>query len=646
VAFDSGNLKPVAEAIKAKYGDKEIIIAADNDQYYENRNPGLEKAWEAAKSIGSYVVKPEFKDVSMKPKDFNDLHILEGADAVRAAVLQRDEKSEKSDESNAGFHLTEDGLFYVFRKNGETLRVSDYISQLAFVKESDGTTSRLVEFKDHKGRLEKAVLQPKIFANHGEQLKIYLASKGFVYSGNPRVRSKLTEYLLESVPDKEVRLIRKIGFTDGAYMRPDKIIGKLSDEIMFDASANDAAFSSGGTAESWIINVSMYCRNNSRLMFSVSAAFASMLLKACGISSGGFHLSGASSAGKTTCLRVAASVFGSPSYVKTWKTTDNAVENTAFKRNDALLVLDELSEMSRKAGDVAYMLSDGEGKDRLDKNCNARELYKWRLLFLSSGEVDLTSHLAESNKQLKAGQEMRFINIPAKSAEGGYGIFESLHGFADIPDFAKHLQRNAEKHYGAVSIKFIEKVLEASDIRESYDYDYGRVKATRLPLNASEQDKRVFERFMFVGFAGELATKYGLTGWNSGESYEAAVKCFNDWLRIKGGVGNFEDKRLMDQTRAFFDLHGCSRFFDLDSFQEQKINNMAGYKRVLPEKTVFYVFTSTFKNEICKGFARDQAIEILKKNGILTFGDKNECYQQKATPHGNKRVYVFESDKL
>ena len=65
------------------------------------------------------------------------------------------------------------------------------------------------------------------------------------------------------------------------------------------------------------------------------------------------------------CLRVVASVFGSPRFVTTWEITDNALEQTALQSNDALLIMDEISEVKSqdKAGDVAYMLANGEGKN-------------------------------------------------------------------------------------------------------------------------------------------------------------------------------------------------------------------------------------------------------------------------------------------
>ncbi len=57
VAFDAGNLLPVAEVARSKYPDREIIIAADNDTATEG-NPGVTKATAAAVAVGGSLVVP------------------------------------------------------------------------------------------------------------------------------------------------------------------------------------------------------------------------------------------------------------------------------------------------------------------------------------------------------------------------------------------------------------------------------------------------------------------------------------------------------------------------------------------------------------------------------------------------------------
>src|SRR5699024_5370404 len=81
VAFNAGNLKPVAEALRAKYPALEIVIAADNDLRDDGTpNIGVEKAEEAAKAVRGRVVVPE---LGGRPCDFNDIPTARGLDAVR-----------------------------------------------------------------------------------------------------------------------------------------------------------------------------------------------------------------------------------------------------------------------------------------------------------------------------------------------------------------------------------------------------------------------------------------------------------------------------------------------------------------------------------------------------------------------------------
>ncbi|MGE5164659.1 MAG: DUF927 domain-containing protein [Sphingobacteriales bacterium] len=55
---------------------------------------------------------------------------------------------------------------------------------------------------------------------------------------------------------------------------------------------------------------------------------------------GGVHLRGPSSVGKTALLRSAASVYGPPSFLRSWRATANALEATAEQHTDTLLALD------------------------------------------------------------------------------------------------------------------------------------------------------------------------------------------------------------------------------------------------------------------------------------------------------------------
>lgn len=89
VAFDAGNLRPVAERIRARYPRGHLVVAADNDRWTTRpvENPGVHYATQAAREVGARLVVPEFASLDTKPTDFNDLHAAEGIAAVLAQLL-------------------------------------------------------------------------------------------------------------------------------------------------------------------------------------------------------------------------------------------------------------------------------------------------------------------------------------------------------------------------------------------------------------------------------------------------------------------------------------------------------------------------------------------------------------------------------
>jgi len=72
-AIDAGNLKPVAEAVRADLPDAHIIIASDDDRITPG-NHGLAKAREAARAVGGELVRPRWpRGAPLELSDFNDL---------------------------------------------------------------------------------------------------------------------------------------------------------------------------------------------------------------------------------------------------------------------------------------------------------------------------------------------------------------------------------------------------------------------------------------------------------------------------------------------------------------------------------------------------------------------------------------------
>ena len=97
VAFDAGNLRKIADALRAKYPDAVIVLCADDD-YQTEGNPGLTKATEAARSVGALLAIPDFgANRPDKATDFNDMVSLTGLESVKLAIASAKPVEQKID---------------------------------------------------------------------------------------------------------------------------------------------------------------------------------------------------------------------------------------------------------------------------------------------------------------------------------------------------------------------------------------------------------------------------------------------------------------------------------------------------------------------------------------------------------------------
>jgi len=86
VAFNAGNLGPVAKAMRERFPELLLILCADDDAATEG-NPGMVKATEAARSVGGLLAIPNFGAERQDGRsDFNDMAGLHGLEAVKQAI--------------------------------------------------------------------------------------------------------------------------------------------------------------------------------------------------------------------------------------------------------------------------------------------------------------------------------------------------------------------------------------------------------------------------------------------------------------------------------------------------------------------------------------------------------------------------------
>jgi putative DNA primase/helicase len=436
---------------------------------------------------------------------------------------------------------------------------------------------------------------------------------------------EVKQYVNHVTPGKRMLNVPRTGWHDLKHRRvfvlpPDMVIGATAlredeEHVIFQSEAYDSDQRPvmSGSLGDWQSNEARLCVGNDLLVFSTCAAFAAPTLYLLGKDSGGFHLHGDSSMGKTTALRVAASVWGYP--MQSWRTTDNALEDTAERHNDVLLALDELSEIDpAHAAKVAYMLGNGGGKDRMGQHGVAQRKRHWRLLFLSTGEVTLADHSEAGGVKTKAGTEVRMVNLDA-DAGAGMGLFQTLRdienhdGKPNPAGFASLLKSSTEKYRGTAGPAFVECVIknESAVTKDLHAWVQDFVVKQQLPPEASGEISRVAERFGLVGAAGEVASKAGITGWKPGTAMRAASWCFQRWLSGRPTAGSSDLEKAIAGIRRFV-LSNESRFEDLDKNDPRTIPNRVGFRKAVGDGVEYLVPPEAFKTELCKGYGDSKKV--------------------------------------
>ncbi len=484
---------------------------------------------------------------------------------------------------------------------------------------------RLLEWRDRDGMCHQWAMPNALLQGDGVDVRRELAREGIAISPLKAARELLAIYLQVWPVDARARCVDRLGWNGGVYVLPGEVVGHNGETVVFqNSNLIEPAYAVSGTVAEWKTNLADLARGNSRVVFSICTALAGPLLELTGEDSGGFHFRGPSSTGKTTAQKVGASIWGDPvSFCRAWRTTTNGLEGLANLHNDGVLFMDELGQFDpREAGAGAYLLSNGRGKVRAGRTGAARESASWRLLFLSSGEVSLADLMSRAGEKPTAGQEIRLADISADSG-AGLGTFEELHGVADGAAFALALKDAASRYHGAVGREWLGMLVRDRGELGAVLADGIRQFIEKFaPDGCSGQVARVARRFGLVAVAGEIATRYNLTGWNEGESITAVGKCFVSWLDGFGWTGNREEKALLVQVRSFFATNGASRFQDI-RIANQHIINRAGFFRLNRDhQREFLVLSECFQREVCAGFDPKEAVKILRERGWLLPGSE------------------------
>ncbi|WP_154022954.1 TOPRIM and DUF927 domain-containing protein [Klebsiella oxytoca] len=661
-AIDAGNLQPVAQAMHQRYPNAQIIIAADNDIKPGEPNTGKDAAEKAAKAVSGWVALPPLGEKA----DWNDYLQQHGLEAATAAFKnsmyqpQEPEVSAKLQVINGGkkgaskpeslrphVESRADGIYWVEPKTDNT--TGEIINRESWLCSALNVVG--IGIDDNKTRY--LILRWRPFGSKGDTVQAIpfadigeregwrtLKAGGVNVTTKSGLRATLADWLQSCANGEVWRIAHATGWQCGAYIMPDgEIIGTPEQPVLFNGRSSAASgYSTSGTGQSWRESVGRLAFGNYSMMTGVAAALAAPLIGLAGADGFGIHLYEQSSAGKTTTANVASSLYGNPDVLRlTWYGTALGLANEAAAHNDALMPLDEIGQGADpvEVYKSAYALFNGTGKLQGAKEGGNRDLLRWRTVAISTGEMDLETFIASAGRKAKAGQLVRLLNIPMRRAV-------RFHEHANGKHHADALKDAYQHHHGVSGREWVKWLA---------DHQQEAVSAVRaaeerwrslIPSDYGEQVHRVGARFAILEAALLLGNV--ITGWDEQTCRDAIQYSYNAWLR-EFGTGNKEHQQIIEQTEAFLNAYGMSRFapFPYDP-SSLPISNMAGYRQKGghdADPMVFYTFPAAFEGEIARGFNARQFAEVLKKAGMLTPPTSGRGFQRKSPRIDGRQIRVY-----
>lgn len=558
------------------------------------------------------------------------------------------------------FQVVPSGVFHADEETGSKVFVCSHLEVVAYACDPNSESwGRLLKWKDHKGREHSWIVPMRMLVGDGVAVRETLADGGLDIGTSPKTNHWLSEYIRLERPQVSMCCVPWVGWFEKAFVFPEDVIPEAAAVGYQSQGRGEHFYRTAGTLESWKQEIGRKCIGNSRLILAVSAAFSGPLLRPLNIQGGGFHFRSASSAGKSTTQYVAGSVWGGGGpngFARTWAATKSASESTAELHNDGCLILDEMRLIDpREVEQIVYMLANGSGKSRENRNLTGRRTLQWRLMLISSGEITLADCAMLAGQKMRGGAEIRMATIPA-DAERGLGLFEELHGTDNPGVFAETLEAAAKQNYGIPIRAFIRYLIENWET-EIANPD-GALKwiedfiGHHLPKDSPPEVRRVLRRFAAVACAGELATDAGITGWPPGTASQGCVDCFDAWLVERGGLEATDVRNAIQQVRLILATQH-NRFYPADPqmikddrgqeriAEPQHIHNALGYWKMINDELIYLVYHDAFDVELCRGFSPKDVIKALQKyHYIKTVERERNTYKAEVTLPTGERIAI------
>jgi len=304
-----------------------------------------------------------------------------------------------------------------------------------------------------------------------------------------------------------------------------------------------------GSYEGWLAAINLVSLAP-RAMVALYASLASPLLQLMGVPNFVLNFSNATSTGKTTVLRVAASVYGKATdeggdrFMGSWDHTRVAMERRASTLSHLPLILDDTKRAKdqRQIAQMVYDHADGVGKGRGAIE-GLRATSSWNSIMISSGEAALTSFSEDG------GTRARVLEIWGKPLEG----------IDDPGTIANQVREALVQNYGHGGPMFIKFLLDHPERLEGWKTELARLRVARMALAGDHEiGNRLAGHFAVLELAAAIAHEVFGFDWD----YKSHLD--NVWGDVMKEVGTADRPKAALEAVLVWAAAQKQRFYDKD----------------------------------------------------------------------------------
>jgi hypothetical protein len=304
------------------------------------------------------------------------------------------------------------------------------------------------------------------------------------------------------------------------------------------------------------------------------------------------HFAGRSSSGKTSAACLGAAVWYAPHEHLQWNGTERGLTLAAEAFGGACMVLDEIKEATPEhLARIAHTLTDGRSRTLAKQSGDSvREVRRWSLTGLSTGEVTIAEHLGGL---AQGGQMVRAIDV---RVELGDMTHDAAH--------ASRLARWLSGCYGVLGDAWAELLQRATeDELASVADDIERI-STAVSSPDDPELGRIMRSLTLAVTTLRLASEADLLGWTfDDDDAGALLKWAAARVKEERGEATSPEERALRTLRDLF-LTAPKRFPTEDDYRDGRAEHVVG----IVESGLADSITTT------EGMLRDS--EVLKKAGV------------------------------